>query len=146
MEYLGRYTHKIAITKHRILKVSDSHVTFKYKDYADGNKTKEMELSREEFLRRFELHILPKGFVKIRYYGYLQNRNKHQRLNEIRLSLKLEAMRPMVKLPVEIRMLSAFGVDILKCPCCEKGRLLLVKSIYPRAGIRIRNKPSPVEN
>lgn len=146
MEYLGRYTHKIAITKHRILKVSDSHVAFKYKDYADGNKTKEMELSREEFLRRFELHILPKGFVKIRYYGYLQNRNKHQRLNEIRLSLKLEAMRPMVKVPVEIRMLSAFGVDILKCPCCEKGRLLLVKSIYPRAGIRIRNKASPVEN
>jgi len=144
VEYLGRYTHKIAITTHRILEVNDNHVTFKYKDYADGNKTKEMKLIREEFLRRFEQHILPRGFVKIRHYGYLQNRNKHQRLNEIRASLKLEAMKPMVKVPMEIRMLSKYGVDILKCPCCEKGRLVLVRVAYPRG--EIRNKASPIEN
>jgi len=144
VEYLGRYTHKIAITKHRIINVSENNVSFNYKDYADGNKTKVMELSREEFLRRFEQHILPRRFVKIRYFGYLQNRNKHLRLNEIRASLKIEPMSPLVKVPIEIRMLSRFGIDILKCPCCEKGRLVLVRTVYPK--VNIRNKASPTEN
>ncbi len=69
LEYLGRYTHKVAITAHRILHIDDSHISFKYKDYADGNKQKVMSLSHEEFLRRFEQHILPKGFVKIHHAG-----------------------------------------------------------------------------
>jgi len=144
VEYLGRYTHKIAITKHRIKNVSGTTVSFSYKDYADGSKTKEMQLSQEEFLRRFEQHILPKRFVKIRYYGYLQNRNKHQRINEIREFLLLEPRKAMVKVPMEIRMLSRFGIDILKCPCCENGRMMLVRSVYPRGAIR--NKASPSEN
>lgn len=95
-----------------------------------------MELDKGEFLRRFEQHILPKRFVKIGYYGYLQNRNKHQRLNEIRAALKIEPLRALVKVPIEIRMLSKFGVDILKCPCYEKGRLELVRTTYPKYGIR----------
>lgn len=140
VEYLGRYTHKIAITKHRILNVNENIVRFKYKDYADENKAKEMELSSDEFLRRFEQHILPKRFVKIRYYGYLQNRNKHKRIAEIRASLSLEPRRPLVTIPMELRMLSRFGVDILKCPCCENGRLILVRTVYPR------NKASPSMN
>src|SRR5690606_14772794 len=70
IEYLGRYTHKVAITTHRILHISDSEITFRYKDYKDGNKQKEMTLTHEEFLRRFEQHILPKGFVKIRHSGF----------------------------------------------------------------------------
>jgi len=144
IEYLGRYTHKIAITRHRIVSVTDRQVTFTYKDYADGNKTKVMELGREDFLQRFEQHILPKRFVKIRYYGYLQNRNKHQRLDDIRASLKLEPRKPIVKVPIEIRMLSRFGVDVLKCPCCEKGRLVLVRIVYPTT--QTRNKASPLEN
>ena len=111
-------------------------VRYKCKDYADGNITKEMELSREEFLRRFEQHSLPKRFVKIRYYSYLQNRNKHQRINEIGAFLLLEPRKAMVKVPIEITMLSTFGIDILKYPCCEKGRLVLVRSVYPRENIR----------
>ena len=103
-----------------------------------------MELSREDFLHRFEQHILPKRFVKIRYYGYLQNRNKHQRLDDIRASLKLEPRKPIVKVPIEIRVLSRFGVDVLKCPCCEKGRLVLVRIVYPTT--QTRNKASPLEN
>ena len=149
VEYLGRYSHnlsrffgKIAITKHRIISVDENSVRFRYKDYADDNKTKEMEVSSGEFLRRFEQHILPKRFVKIRYYGYLQNRNKHQRLSEIRASLKIEAQKPLVKVPIEIKMLSRFGIDVLKCPCCEHGRLVLVRSVYPRYDIR--NKDSPL--
>jgi len=79
IEYLGRYTHKVAITAHRILHIDNGTISFKYKDYADGNKQKIMTLSHAEFLRRFEQHILPKGFVKIRYAGYLHARDKMQR-------------------------------------------------------------------
>ena len=110
IEYLGRYTHKIAITKHRILEVTTTKVKFKYKDYADGNKTKEMWLSHEEFLRRFEQHILPRKFVKIRHGGFLRNRNKMERINKIRASIGLTKAPSKVSIPVEIRMLEKFGL------------------------------------
>lgn len=102
VEYLGRYTHKIAITKHRILEVTDKYLKFKYKDYADGNKTKEMWLSHEEFLRRFEQHILPRGFVKIRHGGFLRCKDKHRRITLIRQSKKLGNPMPRVKIPLAV--------------------------------------------
>jgi hypothetical protein len=74
IEYLGRYTHKIAISNHRITAIENGNVSFRYKDYADGGKQKEMTISATEFLRRFCMHILPKGFRKIRHYGFLSNR------------------------------------------------------------------------
>ena len=125
IEYLGRYTHKIAITKHRILEVGDNVLKFKYKDYADGNKTKTMWLKHEEFLRRFEMHILPRGFVKIRHTGFLRSRDKILRINKIRQSMQLEPAKPKVEIPVAIRMLEKYGNDINKCTCCATGRLLL---------------------
>lgn len=150
IEYLGRYTHKIAITKHRILEIDQHKVRFNYKDYHDGNKTKVWSLPKDEFLRSFELHILPKRFVKIRHYGFLQNRNKHKRLSEIRKSLALEPLKPQVKIPVAQRMLEKYGKDIFKCPHCETGRLVLVKTIRPFKDFRIKlipkNKASPIEN
>lgn len=89
VEYLGRYSHKIAITHHRIKEVSSGIVVFQYKDYADSNKKKVMVIPHDEFLRRMELHILPKRYVKIRHYGYAQNKGKHKRLDGIRSQLKL---------------------------------------------------------
>ena len=74
IEYLGRYTHKIAITRHRIVEVTEKQIKFNYKDYADGNKVKSLWLNHEEFLRRFELHILPKQFAKIRHAGFKKQR------------------------------------------------------------------------
>jgi hypothetical protein len=74
IEYLGRYTHKIAISNHRIKKIESDKITFSYKDYAHGSKQKEMTLDAVEFLRRFCLHILPPRFMKIRHYGFLSNR------------------------------------------------------------------------
>ncbi len=85
---LGRYTHKIAISTSRIKSISEHSVLFTWRDYADSNKAKEMCLSHAEFLRRFEFHILPRGFVKIRHYGLLQNHGKITRLNAIRAQLK----------------------------------------------------------
>lgn len=139
VEYLGRYTHKIAITKHRILAVSDTTVRFRYKDYQDGSKAKEMTLSREEFVRRFEMHILPRGFVKIRHYGYLQNHGKYARIEKLRESLKLSPLKPKVAIPLEIKVLLSYGINITRCPCCKKGKMLLVKSEYPR------NKGQPIQ-
>ena len=79
IEYLGRYTHRIAISNNRILNIDDGSVTFKWKDYRDG-KQKVMTITAEEFIRRFLLHVLPTGFMKIRYYGILSNRNKSTKL------------------------------------------------------------------
>ena len=77
VEYLGRYTHKVAISNNRIKSISaESKVLFSYKDYRDGSKQKDTELPAREFVRRFEQHILPKGFTKIRHYGYLSNRER----------------------------------------------------------------------
>lgn len=155
VEYLGRYTHKVAISKHRILEVKDNLISFKYKDYADKCKTKEMSLGQEEFLRRFEQHILPRGFVKIRHYGFLTNKNKHARLAIIRQALGLSPMKAIVKVPIAQRMLEKYGKDITLCPICEKGRMQLISSERARpksfdetinklinAG-EIKNKASP---
>lgn len=130
VEYLGRYTHKIAITAHRITGISEGNVNFKYKDYSDDNKQKEMTLSVPEFLRRFELHILPKRFVKIRHYGLLQNHGKIKRLNAIRAQLDLGALPPKVQIPVSQRMLEKHGKDITLCPKCNKGKLVWMCTMY----------------
>jgi len=131
VEYLGRYTHKIAITSHRITGISEENVKFKYKDYADGSKQKEMELSIPEFLRRFELHILPRGFVKIRHYGLLQNHGKIKRLNAVRQQLKIGPLPVRVQVPVSQRMLEKYGKDITLCPKCNRGKLVLICTSYP---------------
>jgi len=81
VEYLGRYTHKIAISNHRLVDVDDQRVSFNYKDYRDAGKQKVAKLSGVEFLRRFATHILPAGFVRIRHYGFLASRNKPVELN-----------------------------------------------------------------
>jgi len=80
LHYLARYTHRVAISNHRILEVSDSHVAFRWKDYAHHNKQRAMSLTCEEFLRRFLQHLLPKGFPRIRYFGWLANRRRSKLL------------------------------------------------------------------
>lgn len=132
VEYLGRYTHKVAITKHRILSITDHSVTFKYKDYADDNKQKIMPLSIAEFLRRFELHFLPKGYVKIRHYGFLQNHGKIARLNAVRKTMELQPLPPKINIPVAVRMLEQYGHDITQCPKCKTGKLQLIAIVYPK--------------
>jgi hypothetical protein len=146
VEYLGRYTHKIAITRHRILEVNANHIRFSYKDYADGSKTKQMLLPHREFLRRFEQHILPKRFVKIRHYGFLRLQGKRERLAGIRSALSLEPQKEKVLAPLRIRMLEKYGKDISKCPCCQTGRMTVVFDTRDRANRPpkpINMKPAP---
>ncbi len=133
IEYLGRYTHKVAISNHRIQSINDEAgtVSFDYKDYADGDKQKQMTLSIAEFIRRFEQHILPERFTKIRTYGYLANRNRRQRINEVLSKMKLPLHKGIVKIPVQVRMLEQFGIDVWQCPCCKNKTLQLLKIFYP---------------
>lgn len=133
IEYLGRYTHKVAISNHRISSINDEDgsVTFAYKDYADGNKQKQMTLSSTEFIRRFEQHILPKGFTKIRTYGYLSNRNRHKRINEVLKKMNLPLHKGLVKIPLQLRMMEQFGIDVTECPCCKHKTLQLVQVYNP---------------
>lgn len=130
IEYLGRYTHKTAITKHRIKSITEHSVTFRYKDYDDNSRTKEMTLSKQEFLRRFEQHFLPHGFVKIRHYGYLQNHGKRARLNAVRKTMQLQPLQPIINIPVAVRMLEQYGKDISLCPKCQQGKLVLISALY----------------
>lgn len=139
--YLGRYTHKIAITTNRIKSISEHSVLFTWRDYAHSNQQKEMHLSHAEFLRRFELHILPRGFVKIRHYGLLQNYGKITRLKAIRQQLHLSPLRQRVQVSVSILMLEKYGKDITLCPKCQVGKLELICIDYGRssanAGLRL---------
>lgn len=133
IEYLGRYTHKVAISNHRICSINDDDgaVTFEYKDYADDNKQKQMTLSAAEFIRRFTQHILPRRFTKIRTYGYLANRNRRQRINEVLKKMKLPLHKGLVKIPLELRMVEQYGIDLTECPCCKNKTLQLLKIYYP---------------
>lgn len=125
IKYLGRYTHRTAITYHRIKAVESKLITFEYKDYRDA-KTKQMTLTHQEFLSRFERHILPFRFVRIRHYGLLKNQGKVARLANLRKEMDWEQAAPKVEVPVAIRMLEKYGRDITKCPHCDKGRYKLI--------------------
>jgi hypothetical protein len=133
IEYLGRYTHKVAISDHRITGINDQDdtVSFDYKDYSDGNRRKQMTLSVAEFIRRFEQHILPRGFTKIRTYGYLANRKRHQRINEVLKKMQVPLHKVQVKIPVHVRMMEHYGVDMVECPCCKGKTMQLVQVYYP---------------
>ena len=126
VEYLGRYTHKVAISTHRIKEITEATITFSYKDYQDSNRKKLMTLSHEEFLRRFEQHILPKGFVKIRHSGFLSHQHKGERLSDICKQLQILPPPKKVALPVSVLAAMSYGVDISKCPICHQGKMELI--------------------
>jgi Putative transposase/Transposase zinc-binding domain len=128
LEYLGRYTHKTAITAHRITAITQHSITFKYKDYAEGNSSKTMTLSHAEFLRRFEQHILPKGFVKIRHGGYLAHNGKKERIASMHKKLGLPAPTPKIIIPIEIQLFIMAGHDYTLCPKCKEGHLKIESS------------------
>lgn len=128
IEYIGRYSHKIAISNHRIKNVSDGKVTFQYKDYADQSITKRMTLEATEFIRRFCLHILPPKFVKIRHYGILASRNKPA-LRMYQLSIGIVPRKvdtSAISLgPCNDTSYSHVN-DVEQCPICKNGRMIRV--------------------
>ena len=112
IEYLGRYTHKVAISNHRLKNVTATQVTFQYKDYRSNGQNKQMVLTNQEFIRRFSLHILPKCFVRIRHYGILSSSWKRGKLQQ--LQEELHVARALVEPKTQHR----------KCYCCKVGNLV----------------------
>jgi hypothetical protein len=130
--YLGRYTHRVAIGNHRLVAMEDGQVRFRWRDYAHGNRNKVMALEGEEFLRRFLLHVLPKGFTRIRHYGFLASRGKRERLAAVRRALSVPEPEPLEVESVEAFLLRVVGIDIHRCPHCGAGRMRVVAEIAPQ--------------
>jgi hypothetical protein len=132
LEYLGRYTHRVAISNDRLVSVDAGQVRFRWRDYARGNRLKTMTLSAAEFLQRFLLHVLPGGFVRIRHFGFLANRGRTAKLARCRALLA--AVPPEAATgpePVASLMFRLTGVDITRCPVCRTGRLRVVAVLRP---------------
>jgi predicted Zn-ribbon and HTH transcriptional regulator len=118
LEYLGRYTHRIAISNHRIVSCDNSQVVFRWRDYRDGSKVKLMTLSADEFIRRFLLHVLPPGFTKIRHYGFLASCVKSVKLALCQKQLfKMIPDKPEPLSTIEL-IQKLTGIDITVCPIC----------------------------
>lgn len=132
VNYLARYSHKIAITNHRLLNVTDKHVTFKYKDYKDNGRSKTMVLQGTDFLQRYCLHILPNRFRKIRHYGFLANGNKRKRLTDAKKDLENKSYNPLTKKEREaFAKLRLFGIPSQKCACCKVGNMVTIEVWQP---------------
>ena len=130
IDYLGRYTHRVAISNYRIQSVDDETVAFSYKDYQDKDRRKQMTLSIEEFIRRFLLHVLPHGYYRIRYYGLFSNRNRKQNIEWCRRLLGA-AKREDKPFDLLDAIFELTGVDVSRCPHCEKGEMRIVKHLEP---------------
>jgi hypothetical protein len=130
LRYLGRYTHRIAISNKRIKTYDGQTVTFAWKDYKDNCRQKQMVLEVDEFIRRFLLHVLPYSYHKIRYYGLFSLRNRQQRINNIREKMSLPVTeKPYQKLSIGERIFNMTGIDISLCPCCKTGKMMPVTNV-----------------
>ena len=135
--YLARYTHRVAISNHRLVAFQDDRVTFRWKDYAHGNKKKEMTLSSQEFLRRFLLHVLPRGFVRIRFFGFLANRCRATLLPQCRLLL-LNNPKPH---NAPVTNSSPTEPVTFRCPLC--GGAMIIIETFPRYNASLLTIRSP---
>ena len=131
LEYLARYTHRVAIANSRITALKDDMVTFKINN-RKRNRTEQITITAVEFIRRFLLHSLPKGFVRIRYYGFLANRNRVENLNNITRLMEMPPLPEKENASLEEMMLQLTGIDITVCTCCNKGKMQLVVEIPRR--------------
>jgi hypothetical protein len=131
LEYLARYTHRVAIANSRITALKDGMVTLKINN-RKKNRKEQVTITAVKFIQRFLLHSLPKGFVRIRHYGFLANRNRASNLNAIRQLMGLSAAAEKQIASVKEMMLKLTGIDITTCPCCNKGKMKLVVEIPRR--------------
>jgi hypothetical protein len=130
LDYLGRYTHRVAISNNRIISIDDGRVTFTYKDRQNDDEIKKMTLDADEFIRRFLLHLLPKGLIKIRYFGFLAHTNKKKDIPLIRKLIDADATLPQkINESISEMMLRLTGIDISCCPVCKKGKMIRIRKL-----------------
>lgn len=136
MDYLGRYTHRVALSNNRLVKLENDRVTFRYRDRNDNDTVKLMTLDAFEFIRRFLLHVLPDGFMKIRHYGILSNRNTKSKLSRCMKLLgvhPLDPNREKHQEPWQDLLERITGVDPRICSHCGKGKMVLKRVLNPSA-------------
>ena len=132
LDYLGRYTHRVALSNNRILALENGQVTFSYRDRRDKDRLKSMPLDAQEFIRRFLLHVLPDGFMRVRHFGFLANRAKKHALPQCRKLLGLNPALPEIpKRSAHDLLLELTGIDLSRCPSCKHGTMIVVAELPP---------------
>ena len=143
LDYLGRYTHRVAISNHRITRIHDGSVSFTYRDRTSRNQKKTLTLPAPEFIRRFLLHVLPKGYVRIRHFGFLASRAKRKDLPRCRQLLGMPPRTPTADArPTRQALLELLGLDFTTCPHCRRGTLQRVAELPPLARRRTQAPPA----
>jgi Putative transposase len=132
LDYVGRYTHRVAISNNRLIDIDNGRVQFHWKDYRDNSKIKVMDLEADEFIRRFLLHVLPEGFQRIRYYGFLANRERRKKVALCRqlLGMQISSQTTSVK-DYRERFQELTGRSLTHCPHCQHGQMVIVESLPP---------------
>ena len=136
LEYLGRYTHRVALANSRLVEFTDGQVSFRWKDYRHESRQKVMRLVAAEFVRRFLLHVLPPGFQRIRHYGLLANHNRALKLQRCRQLLEMPTPAPAsADEPADYRdrYQRLTGVSLWDCPHCGRGRMICIETLQPTA-------------
>jgi hypothetical protein len=144
LDYLARYTHRIAISNHRLLSLEDGKVTFSWRDYKNGGARRTMTVDALEFTRRFLLHVLPSGFMRVRYYGFLANRYRAKKLQLCRTLIGVPntpAPDPTEELNWADLFQALTGVDPLACPQCKQGRMIRIEILSPSSPVPARSPP-----
>jgi hypothetical protein len=133
LDYVGRYTHRVAISNNRLLDIEAGQVSFRYKDYREHSQQKTMTLSAEEFIRRFLLHVLPYRFHRIRYFGFLGNRYRQEKLAQCRrllcMALPEVSSEPSAAQDYSDRYETLTGTSLRQCPFCHRGNMIIVGEI-----------------
>ncbi|GAC1663622.1 MAG: IS91 family transposase [Candidatus Dormibacteraceae bacterium] len=149
LDYVGRYTHRVAISNNRLVDIEDGHVSFRWKDYRDGEANKTLTLEASEFIRRFLLHTLPPGLQRIRYYGFLGNRHRQEKLRQCRELLPdRKAPAPPQPTPAAAASPSSMdyrdqhealtGISLRECPLCRRGQMNRIEQILPQRPSLVR--------
>jgi Putative transposase/Transposase zinc-binding domain len=134
LAYVARYTHRVAISNNRLLDIDQGKVRFRCKDYRNGNRQRTMTLATDEFIRRFLLHVLPEGFQRARYYGFLANRHREQKLVRCRQLLAMPQPEPTDEAAVrdyrdQYQQLT--GASLTECPACQSGHMVIIEVLKP---------------
>jgi hypothetical protein len=134
LEYVGRYTHRVAISNNRILDIEDGKVRFQWKDYRGGGQQKPMTLDADEFIRRFLIHVLPSGFQRIRYYGLFGNRYRKDKLARCRELISMPKLEPKADAAdkdYRDTYETLTGISLCQCPVCHRGHMVLFRALRP---------------
>jgi len=134
LAYVARYTHRVAISNNRLLDIDQGKVRFRWKDYRNGNRQRTMTLATDEFIRRFLLHVLPEGFQRIRYYGFLANRHREQKLARCRQLLAMPQPEATDKAAVQDyrdQYQKLTSASLTECPACQGGHLVIIEVLKP---------------